>query len=471
MIEKVKEICDKYKDKIAYIVNDDFITYEDLWYKANELANSLCKQGNTPVILYGNKSIDMIISIVASLISNRAYVPIDLHVPIERIEKIVETTNSTLIIKTEDLFYKSIECLSIDEVNEKYRFDELNTVSKNDIAYIIFTSGSTGEPKGVPILYNNLNNFVKWISSLEPLCEYENINVLNQASFSFDLSVADFYYSIFNGHTLVALDKKSQEEYGTIFEVIRNRKINFMVMTPTFIKLLLLNPEFNENNFQDLKCMYFCGEQLEVTTVKKLKKAFQNIEVINAYGPTEATSAVSAINIAEDMLESNYLPVGDVRTAAVKIDIENDEIVLSGESVFSGYLGDYQGGYFYDKGTNCYRTGDIGYIEKGLLYCKGRKDNQIKYKGYRIELGDIENNFLKVEGIREAVVVAKYTDTQIVKNLKAFITLEKDIDISEIKKKLKEYLPEYMIPTNIVILKEIPINKNGKYDRKKLQEI
>lgn len=471
MLKKLEQICEVYKNKIAYIVNDDFITYEELWKKANELASSLRKQGSTPVIIYGHKSIDMIVSIVACLISNRAYVPVDLYTPIDRLEKIIELTNSSLIIKNEELFYENVECLNIEEVKEKYGAYDLDNRIENDIAYIIFTSGSTGEPKGVPISYSNLNNFIKWISNINPLDKFENVNVLNQASFSFDLSVADLYYSMFNGHTLVALDKKAQEEYDTIFKFIKNREVSFMVMTPTFIKMLLINTEFNEGNFPELKCMYFCGEQLEVTTVQKIKKVFPNIDIINAYGPTEATSAVSAVRVTDDMLEKEYLPVGEINTAAVDISICDDEIILKGDSVFGGYIGNYIGGYFYDEGTNCYKTGDIGYIEEGFLYCKGRKDNQIKYKGYRIELGDIENNLLKIDGVREAVVVAKYNDSQIVKTIKAYITLEKDIEAIEIKKRLKEYLPDYMVPKTIVILEKIPINKNGKYDRKKLQEL
>ena len=107
----------------------------------------------------------------------------------------------------------------------------------NDIAYIIFTSGSTGDPKGVPISYSNLLNFIEWVNTLKPLSEYENINVLNQASFSFDLSVADIYYALSNGHTLVALDKDNQEDYNNIFKIISDNNVNVLVITPTFIKL------------------------------------------------------------------------------------------------------------------------------------------------------------------------------------------------------------------------------------------
>lgn len=472
MLNKFEKIVENNAEKIAYKINNEKITYQNLWQSANKLAKSLKAQGESPVILYGHKSINMVISIIACLMAKRAYVPIDLHTPMDRIYKIIKLTNSKLVIKNEDIKLNEIECLTVDEINEKYFNCDENNIAKNEIAYIIFTSGSTGEPKGVPISYNNLNNFINWISNIESLNSYKNINVMNQASFSFDLSVADFYYALFNGHTLVGLDKNVSRNYDKMFEIIENENINLLVITPTFIKMLLLNSEFNEKNYSSLQCMYFCGEQLEVSTVRKIKERFENMVIINAYGPTEATSAVSAITIKDEMLDNEYLPVGRLTTAATDISILEDEIILKGNSVFGGYIGNLKGGHYLEKGCNCYKTGDIGYIENDLLYCKGRKDNQIKYKGYRIELGDIENNLLKIAGVKEAVVIAKSNiNNQVIKLIKAYITLEKEIEIDMIKSELKKLLPEYMIPKNIVILEKIPVNENGKYDRKKLKEL
>lgn len=255
------------------------------------------------------------------------------------------------------------------------------------------------------------------------------------------------------------------EAYGTIKE----ENINLIVATPTFAKLL--DKDFNSENFKGLKCIYFCGEILEVKLVKKLKDKFKEIKIINAYGPTEATSAVSGILIDDCMLNEDYLPAGKISTAATKIYIENNEIVLRGPSVFGGYIGNICGGYFKIDGENCYKTGDVGYIKDDLLYCSGRIDSQIKYKGYRIELGGIENNLLKINGVKEAVVVAKEKENcDVVKIIKAYITIDEKITIEYVKNKLRRVLPEYMIPKVIEILENIPINNNGKYDRKKLKE-
>ena len=278
------------------------------------------------------------------------------------------------------------------------------------------------------------------------------------------------FYSLCNGHTLIALESDIQEDYDDIFNLFSD--INVAVMTPTFMKLCLLNKDFNEINYSNFKCVYFCGEQLEVKTVKKLFSAFPNLNVINAYGPTEATSAVSGILITKEMANSlEILPVGEVDTFATNIEIIDEEIVLKGDSVFSGYLGNYIGGYYKENDINCYKTGDIGYIKDGKLYCKGRKDNQIKYKGYRIELNDIEYNINKIHGVNECAVVAKYNDDLVVKSIKAFVVLDSKQGVDYIKEELKKLIPIYMIPKAIKIVDQLPINQNGKVDRKALSEL
>lgn len=469
-LENLAEIVKKNKFKIAYKINNDFITYQELWERANTLAISLKREGISPILIYGHKSINMFVSILACLIANRTYIPIDTHIPMDRIKKIVEFSNASLLICNEHISVSTIKCMDVDEINEKFKDKEILDTMHNEIAYIIFTSGSTGEPKGVPISYENLENFTEWI--LKVISNNEILNVMNQASFSFDLSVADIYYSLLNGCTLFALEKESQNNLSSFLNVLQKENINLMVITPTFIKLLMLDNEFSEKNFPHLKSIYFCGELLEVATVNKLLKRFPKLKIINAYGPTEATSAVSSILINETMLENDYLPVGKIDEAAVNIEIIDDEIILKGKSVFGGYLNLISENYFSENDINCYKTGDIGRIEKNLLYCFGRKDEQIKYMGYRIELGDIENNLLKIDEVREAVVVADYKEnTNLVKNIKAFITVSCDISIGDIKNKLKKVLPEYMIPKKISIMDKIPINQNGKYDRKKLKKL
>lgn len=464
MLDKIEKIVNEYPTLEAYIFNDEKITYRELWNSSIKYSDYLKRQGNSPVIIYGNKECNMMISILSCVMANRTYVPIGLFTPLDRIKKIINNTKSTLILSDYNLELDDIDICNLNGL-DKYSNNSIAD-NNNEYVYMIFTSGSTGDPKGVPISKTNLNNFIEWISSLKPLNSYKNINVLNQANFSFDLSVADIYYSLCNGHTLYGLDLT--KDYTNTYKVFKN--IDVAVMTPTFMKLCLLDESFNTNNYPKFKCVYFCGEQLEVKLAKKILDRFPNLNIINAYGPTEATSAVSAHNITLDDLNKSILPVGDIDKCATNVSIEDNEIILKGDSVFSGYLGNIEGGHYKEEDIDCYKTGDLGFIKDKMLYCKERKDNQIKYKGYRIELSEIEYNINQINGVDDCVVVASYNDDHIVKNIKAFI-IGKDITISYIKEELLKSLPSYMIPTVIKIVDVLPVNQNVKIDRKALSNI
>ena len=466
IINRIEEIAKKNVNKIAYKIDNESITYSGLLNKINDYSLILSKNGISPVILYGDKSINYFVLMLSCIKAKRAYVPIGLCTPIERLNKIIKLTRSNLVITDQKINVKDVEIVNFNEI-KNINNNNIDS-NKNDIAYIIFTSGSTGEPKGVPISYSNLNNFIKWESNLKPLNEYKNINVLNQASFSFDLSVADIYYSLFNGHTLVSY----KENIDNIYDIFNNEKINVLFITPTFMKLCLVDSYFNETNYPYLKCIYFCGEMLDTKLVNKIYERFPKISVINAYGPTEATSAVCGILIDKEMLNEKILPVGTIDNCATKLEIIDNEIVLKGDSVFHGYLNNISGGYYLENGINSYKTGDLGYIEKDKIYVKGRIDNQIKYKGYRIELGDIELNINKIKGVKDCAVIASFDENNTVKTIKAFVVVEDSIyDENYVKDELKKLIPSYMLPKTIKIIDSIPVTCNNKLDRKALSEL
>ena len=218
-----------------------------------------------------------------------------------------------------------------------------------------------------------------------------------------------------------------------------------------------------------MECLYFCGEQLDKNLVNKLISPFPKIKILNAYGPTEATSAVSMIRIKKNMLDKEYLPVGEVDKSATEIEIKSKEIILKGKSVFDGYLGIKSSKHYKEDNVNCYKTGDIGYIDDNELYCLGRKDNQVKYKGFRIELGEIENQIKNINKVKDAVVISKQNDLGVITTIKAYVISR--LTEEEIKKELIKSLPYYMIPKSFVFMKRFPINKNGKTDRKELSKL
>ena len=173
IIKKLKEIVRINPNKIAYKNDEEYITYKDLYDRCNYYSRLLIKEGNGSVIIYGSKEINVFISIISCVMAGRTYIPVDKFIPLERFKKIVKITNSSLIISDEDILIDGIKTIRLDEL-ELYKNDS-DKVQDNNVAYIIFTSGSTGEAKGVPISYNNLNNFIRWISSIYPLNTYKNM--------------------------------------------------------------------------------------------------------------------------------------------------------------------------------------------------------------------------------------------------------------------------------------------------------
>lgn len=456
MIFEIEKNAEKYGNKPAYWVDGKTYSYFELFERAKEISKELLQIKSSSALIFANRSFETMAAIIACIISRIAYVPVDISLPEERREKIIKCSKSSVII----------DCSGEKAIIKKIGTEE--KTKENETAYIIFTSGSTGEPKGVPISYENLDNFIRWIKELEPMNQLENEAVLNHASFSFDLSTAAIFYALFGGHTLVQYENDGNFEH--LFSAMKENKTGVLVATPTFIRLCLLNGDFSEKEYPFIKCIYFCGETLQKSLVYALFKRFPKIRIINAYGPTEATSAVCAAEITKETLENEEtLPVGIISLAATEIAIENEEIVLKGKSVFEGYLGKQSGGYYKENEKNCFKTGDLGYIRDGKIYFKGRKDNQIKYKGYRIELSDIEANIFSVSGIEDCAVIAKRNTEGEVRIIKAFVC--GNISEKELRTELLKKLPEYMIPKTIKFLEKLPLNQNGKTDRKALESL
>lgn len=295
------------------------------------------------------------------------------------------------------------------------------------------------------------------------------------------------------GKHYMVFSKETLSNLKNMFDDIRKSDINIWVSTPSFAGMCVAEKDFNSTMLQNLKAMIFVGEVLPKPLCEELINRFPGTRVVNGYGPTEATVAVSANDMSKELLlEEGSLPIGyPMKTSVVKIvddegnvlgDGEKGEIVIVGPSVSKGYFNNEQvtaKAFFYDdyNGSKCraYRTGDLGYYVNGNLYYCGRKDFQIKLNGFRIEIEDIENNLVKVSNIKNAAVVPIEKDGKIA-YLTAFIELKEDNGLSGlkngimIKKELANLIPSYMVPRNIKIVKQFPTNVNGKIDRKKLLE-
>lgn len=509
------------KDLTAHVYRESKMTYRELEDKSNALAAYIVdnyKSDKTPIIVYGHKEHEMLIAFYACMKSGHPYIPVDTVTPLERVKDIVEISGTEVLLSVGSRLLdissvRNLSSLEIKDIFFDYRGqlpDEKYRVQGEDIHYIIYTSGSTGKPKGVKITSNCITSFVKWATGFWNLFDSSHYTFLNQAPFSFDLSVMDLYLSLFSGSTLYSIDKEMISNLKQLFNYLKASCVDIWVSTPSFAEMCLGDSSFDSELLPNLKLMLFCGETLTNNCVRRLHDRFENLKVINLYGPTEATVAVTAVKVDSKLCEEkNPLPVGYVKEDCKIIIVkeaeehnsidkecltfgerkyhvlpqgERGEIVICGESVSPGYLNNQEASrkVFLDKqdgdlNLRYYRTGDEGYLDEGLLYYCGRIDFQLKLNGFRIELGDIESNLMSIDFIDGAAVVPVMKDGKPY-YLAAAVTLnrrfaEKDFALGiMIKDKLKGLLPDYMIPRKIIIKESLPMTSNGKVNRKLLME-
>jgi D-alanine--poly(phosphoribitol) ligase subunit 1 len=303
---------------------------------------------------------------------------------------------------------------------------------------------------------------------------------MNQAPFSFDLSVYELVGFLSLGATIVLNSKDTIENHLLYFERLKKYSCDVWVSTPSFISKLLLSSEFEEKNIKSLKTFLFCGEVLPSNTVKRIKNSFPSSIVLNTYGPTEATVATTLIEITSDILEkySKNLPVGYVKENSkinlLDIDEQNiGELEIVGDNVSIGYfkneeLNKQKFEKKYEKRS--FRTGDFGYFEDGLLFFANRKDELIKLHGFRIELGEIDKELLSDKMVSESITIPLKRGNDVAKII-SFVIGSKSLDIEVLKHNISKNLPYYMIPSDIVVLDKFPYNSNHKIDKNELINI
>lgn len=498
VLDNLKSMKDS--DKVALIHRQRKITFKELWELSEKIAAYHNEKlvSKAPILIYGNKDIEITVVMLAALKSGRAYVCIDTTFPKERVQKIATITEAELIynfskedfsdfVFEHDIKVKTRDDFGLFAAGAHVEVDESSWVSESDICYILFTSGSTGEPKGVSITKKNLVNFINGFKKYLKISGMGN--ALNQVSYSFDVSGIQFYYHLACGNTLFNVDNAMVTDSGELFGHLRDSEIESWVSTPSFMEMCAVYDEFNQNMLPKLSRIVLAGEILTKKLVEKLNNKFPNAKVVNGYGPSEITILTSACEISEDMLhQADNLPIGYVLEEATywieqqaeskDANIEEGELIVVSDSVCDGYYKQptlTEACFFKFDGKRGYRTRDLVYKKDNLLYFKGRTDFQIKLNGYRIELEDIENNMRKIDIVSNTAVAPIYRDEKVA-YIQAFVVLAERNEGSllktklQIKEELKKRVPSYMIPKKITILDKLPMNSNGKADRKKLVE-
>lgn len=501
MIEAIEHFAQVQPDFPIYDILGQVHTYGDLKKDSDSLAAQIDRLGlpdKSPVVVFGGQEYEMLATFVALTKSGHAYIPIDSHSALERVAAIVEVAEPSLIIAINDfpLVDVAAPIFSAEQVQTAFRegasYELSHPVQGDDNYYIIFTSGTTGKPKGVQISHNNLLSFTNWMITDKEFATPERPQMLAQPPYSFDLSVMYWAPTLALGGTLFALPSAVTQDFKQLFETILSLPIAIWTSTPSFADMALLSDDFNSQKLPQLTHFYFDGEELTVKTAQKLRDRFPQARIINAYGPTEATVALSAVAVTDEMLQNcKRLPIGYTKADSPTFVIDEEgqkvpngqqgEIIVCGPAVSKGYLNNPEKtaeAFFEFEGLPAYHTGDVGSMtDEGLLLYGGRMDFQIKFNGFRIELEDVSQNLNKSKYVESAVAVPRYNKDHKVQNLLAYVILkdgvaeqfEREIDITKaIKEDLQDIMMSYMMPSKFLYRETLPLTPNGKIDIKGL---
>ncbi|HFC12643.1 MAG TPA: amino acid adenylation domain-containing protein, partial [Anaerolineae bacterium] len=499
IIQLFEEQVARFGRNNALVWGDETLTYLELNQKANQLAQRLAKNhaksGDRVAILL-NRGPLQIISILAILKLGCVYVPIDPAYPNKRINFMLENSESTLILthaKFKSRLGVPVRPILLDSLPVAPQSDQATPIasayapakrSSDGLAYIMYTSGSTGTPKGTLITHRNVIRVVKETNYITVL---PTDRFLQLSNYAFDGSVFDIFGALLNGACLYIVPKELAIEIPQLAQFIQTQKITVFFITSSLFNALV---DWDVNALENTRKVLVGGEAISVAHARKALETLGVGRIINGYGPTETTVFASYYPIDHIEQAAQSVPIGYplANTKLYVLDKQGQlappntpgELYIGGDGVGKGYLNrdELTQQKFLDnpfeEGGKLYRTGDlVQMLPDGAIDYIGRIDFQIKIRGFRVELGEIENYIKSVAGINEVVVVAPKDQTGSM-YIAAYYTVDPHIhtiDSAQISEFLSDKLPDYMIPTRMKQLDALPLNMNGKVDRNSLPVI
>lgn len=472
-------------EQIAVVFADQQLTYRQLNFKANQLARYLQQKGVTVETLVGvsmERSLEMLIALLAILKAGGAYVPLDPHYPPDRLALMVEDSGlSILLTKQETVnvipnYLGQTICLDTQWYGIALNSgDDLDTLVKpHNLAYIIYTSGSTGKPKGVQLEHRGVTNFLQAMQTEPGISPKDTL--LAVTSISFDIAVLELFLPLLVGAKVIIAAQQVTADANQLLGLMLRSGATIMQATPATWRMLTAA---RWHEIPPLK-MLCGGEPLPHDLAKLMLQRCSSLW--NVYGPTEATVWATIYEVKSDFdsisighpLANTYVQILDPHGQLVPIGVPG-EIHLGGVQLARGYLNrpDLTAEKFivnpHNPSERLYKTGDLGrYLANGNVECLGRIDNQVKIRGFRIELGEIESH-LGLHPLVSNCVVTSREDVPGDKCLVAYIVAEEDSPtVKELRQFLEPSLPNYMIPSHFVILERFPLTPNGKIDRRAL---
>ncbi|HEY6802398.1 MAG TPA: non-ribosomal peptide synthase/polyketide synthase [Pyrinomonadaceae bacterium] len=478
-------------ESTAVVCGAEQTTYGELNRRANQLGHYLQELGVGPEVLVGiclERNIEMVVSVLAVLKAGGAYLPLDPAYPIERLAMMLDDSQAPVLLTTEKLIenlpssWAQVLCLDSEKgtIDSQSETNLQPSGNADNTAYVIYTSGTTGLPKGVLVPHRGVINLAQW--QADNFGVTSNSRISQFASYNFDGAVGETVMALLNGATLVMLDREDMEP-AKLVRALNEQRINVCVMVPSMLKEI--DPELLTHG-EELSIVAVgeaCPQELAVKWSRRCKFS-------NAYGPTEYTvySHLWLVNEAE-VKRDECVPIGwpihNSKSYILDANLEPvpagmvGEIYISGPGLARGYLNKpeltaerFLPNRFHGDSSDfrrMYKTGDLGrYLADGRIEFRGRVDTQIKLRGFRIELAEIEAVLSSHEDVRDCVVIAR-EDERDALSLVAYVVADvKDLTSSALRSYLKGKLPDYMVPAAIVLMDELPLTSVGKIDRRAL---
>ena len=471
-------------DNMALIACDAEFTYREFDAATNQVANGLISRGVQPhsrVALLLPRTSRVMIAMFGTMKAGCAYIPCDPEYPTERIQHILTDSHSAYILTTGNHVKEFANAIDIEVLlssSENCSYVAPN-ITPQDLAYLIYTSGSTGKPKGVMLRHESICNYLTnhpGNPHIHAVAERTHV-FASVTTLSFDMSLKEFGSAFFNGKTFVLANEEQTTNPILLAELFRQTGADAFNATPSRMLSFMELPAFVEAIGQ-CKVIMCGGEKYADGLLPKLREAAPDASIFNTYGPTEITVSSNG----KDLTNSDVISVGQPLLNYKEFIVDSDgnelpvgvvgELYIGGIGVATGYndLPEMTAERFIEyKGVRVYKSGDYArWTEDGDVVILGRTDNQIKLRGLRIELGEVEAALTNIEGIRNVVVtIGKIKGNE---HLCAYFTADRPIDITELKTELGKTLTKYMVPTAYLQLEKMPLTPNGKTDIKNLPE-
>jgi amino acid adenylation domain-containing protein len=476
----------------ALLFGEESLSYAELNRRANQLAHHLIGMGVRPDAKVGiavERSLEMIVGLLAILKAGGAYVPLDPEYPADRLAYMLEDSGIALLLTQSAVkdglpAAKGLPVLDLNtlELDGTAEHNPQVALHAENLAYVIYTSGSTGRPKGAAIRHRALASCMTWMQQTYALTAADT--VLHKAPFSFDVSAWEIFWPLTTGVRLVVANPGDQRDPERITELIRRHQITTLNFVPAMLQAFLAHEGIEAQT--RLRYVICGGEAMPAATQGEAVRRLAGVSLQNLYGPTETTIHVTQWTCRDD--GQTLVPIGrpiaetkayvlDGALGAVPQGVAG-ELYIGGELLARGYLGRpdlsaerFVADPFGQDGERLYRTGDlVRWNGEGQLEYLGRIDHQVKIRGLRIELGEVEAQLLAQPEVREAVVVAHSgaAGTRLAGYVSAHAG--QTVEAGELRERLAQTLPDYMVPSTIMVLDSLPLNANGKVDRKALPE-